>query len=322
MSTHVPSIPRYSCRTADASEPAAKLSEWAGIEYYQLDRGQFSGSFEEQQLGGSRLIRESQNCSVLKQGWMPGDRCTISVLHNTDRLGRYLAHPLALNTFCYLPGNSEIDVKLPPSEIMFLSLDRQAFMAAVAREDQRWLERGMQQAVVVTGSDTGGFQRIASWLLSAPAEQFDHFNVAYWNAVLLDAALETLSSSQEAASSIHPSWSKAYRLVQMSRDFISARPDEPPTVMDLCKALGISRRTLQYCFNEIYGVSPQAYLRLVRLHGARRDLLRAEALGKTVAEVAVHWGFWHLARFAQYYRQHFGELPSTTLKRHAPAPRP
>jgi AraC-like DNA-binding protein len=36
----------------------------------------------------------------------------------------------------------------------------------------------------------------------------------------------------------------------------------------------------------------------------------------TVAEVAYRWGFTHLGRFAHDYRSRYGELPSTTLRRH------
>jgi len=34
-----------------------------------------------------------------------------------------------------------------------------------------------------------------------------------------------------------------------------------------------------------------------------------------VAEVAMHWSFWHLGRFSSSYRALFKELPSDTLKR-------
>jgi AraC-like DNA-binding protein len=33
-----------------------------------------------------------------------------------------------------------------------------------------------------------------------------------------------------------------------------------------------------------------------------------------VADVAFRWGFGHLGRFAEKYRERYGELPSETLK--------
>ena len=55
-----------------------------------------------------------------------------------------------------------------------------------------------------------------------------------------------------------------------------------------------------------------AYLRQVRLERAREDLL----LGRgPVSEIAYHWGFTNLGRFATQYRTRFSELPSETVAR-------
>jgi AraC-like DNA-binding protein len=56
------------------------------------------------------------------------------------------------------------------------------------------------------------------------------------------------------------------------------------------------------------------YLRRLRLHKARAELAAHCANERTVTAVASHWGFLHLSRFAEQYRQLFGESPSATLK--------
>ncbi|UCG61547.1 MAG: helix-turn-helix domain-containing protein [Candidatus Zixiibacteriota bacterium] len=35
----------------------------------------------------------------------------------------------------------------------------------------------------------------------------------------------------------------------------------------------------------------------------------------TIADVANHWGFWHMGQFSADYRRLFGELPLETLRR-------
>lgn len=86
-------------------------------------------------------------------------------------------------------------------------------------------------------------------------------------------------------------------------------------MLDICRALNVSRRTLQYSFAEIYGIAPLAYLRRVRLNRARCDLSTAADDRGSVTTVATQWGFMHLGRFSLDYRQLFGELPSDTLRR-------
>jgi AraC family ethanolamine operon transcriptional activator len=88
-------------------------------------------------------------------------------------------------------------------------------------------------------------------------------------------------------------------------------------VDELCEALGVSRRALQYSFEQSLGMNPALYLRAIRLNGARRAIKS----GESVTNAATEWGFWHFGRFAHDYHEMFGELPSETHRRcHGPVP--
>lgn len=77
----------------------------------------------------------------------------------------------------------------------------------------------------------------------------------------------------------------------------------------------VSVRTLHAAFHEQLGETPMAYVRRVRLAKVRADLLAADVHHTRVTDIAMRWGFFHQSRFAQQYREHFGELPSVTLAR-------
>ncbi len=96
--------------------------------------------------------------------------------------------------------------------------------------------------------------------------------------------------------------------------FIEDNLDEAITIRSLCEEVGIGWTTLVHVFREHFGVTPKAYLRSVRLHRARGDLLDA-APKAPIADVANRWGFWHMGQFAADYRRLFGELPSDTKSR-------
>jgi AraC family ethanolamine operon transcriptional activator len=86
---------------------------------------------------------------------------------------------------------------------------------------------------------------------------------------------------------------------------------------DLCKILGVNDRSLRRLFADIYGTSPARYLRVRRLHQARRAL-QHDLSAQTITEVGIRYGFFDLGRFAGNYRDLFGESPSETLRgRHA-----
>lgn len=89
--------------------------------------------------------------------------------------------------------------------------------------------------------------------------------------------------------------------------------DESLEVNDICESIHVSRRTLQYSFTEISGITPRNYLRILRLNNAYRNLLNAS--GESIQNIAMDAGFNHIGRFSQYYKEFFGELPSETVRR-------
>jgi len=86
-----------------------------------------------------------------------------------------------------------------------------------------------------------------------------------------------------------------------------------PGISEICKQIGCSWRLLDYAFAEYFGVTPKAYLKLMRLDGLRRSLRKADA-DSTITNAALDWGFTHFGRLAKDYRLQFGELPSETLR--------
>ncbi|HXZ06694.1 MAG TPA: helix-turn-helix domain-containing protein, partial [Paraburkholderia sp.] len=108
-----------------------------------------------------------------------------------------------------------------------------------------------------------------------------------------------------------PTRQRRHGLVSEARDYVLANRDRPVGVPELCEQLHMSRRTLQYCFQDVLGMAPATYLRAIRLNGARRELGEA---ARPVQDVAAAWGFWHLSQFATDYRKLFGKRPSETLK--------
>jgi len=84
-----------------------------------------------------------------------------------------------------------------------------------------------------------------------------------------------------------------------------------PAPACLAKAPGL----VQHAFRRHLDTTPMAYLRAVRLAGARRDLLAADpGDGTTVTAAATRWGFAHQGRFGATYRRAYSESPGRTLR--------
>jgi AraC family ethanolamine operon transcriptional activator len=94
--------------------------------------------------------------------------------------------------------------------------------------------------------------------------------------------------------------------------YMRAHASDAPNIAALCRRIGVSWRLLDYAFKDYYGVTPKAYLNMLRLDGLRSDLLRAGPEA-TVTDLAGEWGFGHFGQLSVDYRKRFGERPSDTL---------
>ena len=105
------------------------------------------------------------------------------------------------------------------------------------------------------------------------------------------------------------------RLVSEAEDYIDAAGRRPVHISELCCALKVSRRSLHRAFTDILGIGPAAYLRRRRLSAIRSILSQSNTATIAIGDLAFEYGFPETGRFAAYYRAHFGETPSETLRR-------
>lgn len=109
-------------------------------------------------------------------------------------------------------------------------------------------------------------------------------------------------------------WNRS-RLLTAAEEWMLAHLADSIRIPELCAALRVSRRELEYAFRSIFDKSPREYLETLRLHAIRRALLDARTDGSRVIDIAYAHGMPHLGRFAASYRGLFGENPVETLKR-------
>lgn len=126
-------------------------------------------------------------------------------------------------------------------------------------------------------------------------------------------ALATFLSDRDSSSRPVAIASARRRAVRRITEAVSANSRRRYTLSDLCGIACVSPRTLEYAFYDNFRLSPLAYVRALRLQGARHALLR-HGDGAGVSAIALEYGFTHLGKFSVDYRRMFGERPSETLR--------
>ncbi len=228
------------------------------------------------------------------------------------------AEPGAEARFVADAGWESITFLLPPQEVSLHLTARQ-------RESDFRLPHGVETLRV---NDERG-RRLFAWgkrLVSIAARQPALFNERMEERVAARVELlETLLATLGEADDFEPTRGDRTRqaqslIVKIAEDYALSQAGAHLYVSDLCRAAGVSERTLEYAFKEIMGLAPVAYLIRLRLHRVRRALLAATQGSTTVSAEALNWGFWHFGEFSRAYKDCFGELPSDTLRRRPEPP--
>jgi AraC family transcriptional regulator, ethanolamine operon transcriptional activator len=93
---------------------------------------------------------------------------------------------------------------------------------------------------------------------------------------------------------------------------LKSADERSSTLTALAQSLGTAPAEISDALQKAYGYKAELWLRIMRLNGARQDLIRS-VNRKAVTETATGWGFFHLGRFAMEYKALFGEGPQETL---------
>lgn len=102
--------------------------------------------------------------------------------------------------------------------------------------------------------------------------------------------------------------------VRRAEQFIAQHLKDDIQLSDIVEAAGVPARTLYHGFERFMGHSPMRWLRLRRLESARADIIASDGDISVTALANQYW-IGHGGRFANMYREIYGEPPSATLGR-------
>jgi AraC-like DNA-binding protein len=132
---------------------------------------------------------------------------------------------------------------------------------------------------------------------------------------ILGAIAEMFDGLQRQTPSVtHQKSLRARAVLRRADEYLRANLANHFDLRALADAAGTTERTLQRTFANAYGVTPHQWARCLALHRVRERLRAATWHLFTVEGIAHECGFRHTGRFAEYYRNLFGEFPSATLR--------
>ncbi|OAL76710.1 AraC family transcriptional regulator [Acinetobacter sp. SFB] len=136
------------------------------------------------------------------------------------------------------------------------------------------------------------------------AEDYENFII---KALLLSQENNYSEQLKQLSTQAQPAY------IQRVHKFLLSHAQEEICADNLHDLAGVSKSKLYEEFQYYYGTSPMAYLKKHRLQQIYKVLSTAGLNRKiSISHLASQWGFNHLSRFSQEYREEFGEKPSET----------
>jgi AraC family ethanolamine operon transcriptional activator len=287
-------------------------------EIVQLERGKIAGELTHASIGDLPIDVASFNLGIRTRGGLHRDRIGIGMLAASD--GR------AVRAF-YESHSGDVLVTPPGSELenrYYGGASIIVVMASVAdiessfgtegplSDPSLWWKNHFKGNAQTVSEVIPRLQsllgRLGSVSLSAEAAE-------YWKRAVIEAM--TANVVVGMPSERDGPLPSALKIVRQVEEYLDVRAADAVHISEICSQLHLSRRTLHRAFHEALGVGPIAFLRGRRLC-AVHTALRASQDVRTISDIAMHYGFQNLGRFAGYYRQLFGEYPSETRQPHGP----
>ncbi len=287
------------------------------LEFRQLDQGQFQGDLFQAGVGAVHFGYTELNRHLDQYGGCPKGMRTLVVPATADQNFRSRGQEITGNKIAIFPKSGELDgVSISGFKVFTISIPEELLMTVSRVVNEASLKNLMNGVEVVEVTDNAMFL-LRDYLGHLHQELSSDPSLLHMPGFSIELGSEfpqrlltALASSQDVSTST--SSRRRDQALKKSLVYIEEFNNKPLKVIDLCKATGVSVRTLRYAFVEHFGISPKAYLLRHRLNKIRNVLRSANPSSTKISDIASEWGFWHMGQFAADYRNLFGELPSTT----------
>jgi len=307
---------KFSYTFNDPDEMSGYGTKWRQ-EYLQLTLGSFEGRMQAAHTRSLQIGRVTWSPSILITGDIPEKCVAIAVSVSKSSPPVFHNEPLHTAELAILSDGDEIDfLSNNPQEILVLSIDKELinrYSMALLGKEVNAVNTYHNRLRIKDESARKELVNLWSQTLNLSLSSDENLQDGeFANKIEEDLISYILCSS--GSSSYHATRVIRHHAAKLARQYIIENKKKQMSILDICEAVDATERTLHLGFQELYGLTPKAFLKYLRLNYARRELLRSKP-GCTVTRVAYKWKFYHLSRFARAYYEVFNEYPSETLNR-------
>ncbi len=319
-----PQVPTHSSVLRELSTSNMEsLAEFLGNRnrrYTQLGSGKLHAEFLEVSLEKVHIFKEKFNLGTRIEAAPAFSLIPFGYITSAKSGFKFCGHEGGKNTFLQASGGSwDLNFK-DQLEYVGCAFNREYFCNSYELLkgrpiDKRYLTSQFTPPLLDIQQEYANVLRnILHWIKAHPSVQLSSDVIKLLCSQVFQLTVDSLPPTQDKMAKPLRNSPKRIRAAKRVSEYLQTHSRELPDMQTLCKVGEVSERSLQNGFIDYIGVTPIQYLRIVRLNGVHRDLLRSCENDTTVTRIAVSWGFIELGRFSREYKLLFQQLPSQTLR--------
>lgn len=294
-------------------------------EYRQLSCGRFSGSVAAASSSRISVIRETTNLSLHQNITAPTSKVVFSIPMKSYEPSYLDGRKIDHNTLFIIDGGKAYDLCTNGNtELVGVVFERDFLNERAEEKDSLLVNQAISKKVIQLPPEVAPFlQQFFEMLSRIMQRNDDTWPDTMPLTLLAETAFNNIwfalnHTEPGALPSGNPprTIERQRQMVKHAVNFMQTHLADEISMEDVCTATHVSRRTLQYYFHNCLQISPQQYLKALRLNTARKMLRTpaphscCRARNQTIADIAAACGYGHASRFAGDFKLQFGVLPS------------
>jgi AraC family ethanolamine operon transcriptional activator len=307
---------KFSYSFDDPDEMTSYTAKWRE-EYFQISCGSFQGTLQVAHTRSLQIGRVTWSPSILIRGDPPEKSVVFAIPKNKTQPPVLHSDPLHTTELAMLREGDEIDfLSSCPQDMLVLSIDEDIinrYSITLLGEELDAIDSYNSRLKVKDESARIELMNVWERIINLALSSDNDLRDINFSKMIQEEMITTILCNTDPADT-SASRAERHHAAKQARQYILENKNKQMSILAICEAVGATERTLHLGFKELYGLSPKAFMKYLRLNYARKNLLQAEP-GCTVTHVAYKWKFYHLSRFARSYYEMFKEYPSETLTR-------
>lgn len=290
---------------------ASKVNH-ADLEHSQIDIGKFNGSLTQISYGPIIIASHKMDRTILQKGAGLANHTTFLILGNMEQEFSWRKNMLYGNQIGILRTGMEHRCITPPNFFgvpVTISNDYLIEISTILGYPNFIKQINKLEVKLIDEYKARQIHNTIHYI-------FEHNNLNKY--ILLYNLPKLIISSIGEGLKVNDLTNPSSRniIFHKALDYIHANLENSINIVQLCREVGVSERNLRYIFKEKVGISPNKFVRSVKLNKVRK-LIKSNGQNELINALANKLGFWHMGQFGRDYKRLFRELPSDTLKNYS-----